>query len=333
MKQKILITFFIILCIKQAQAQQDIQFSQYVFNGLSVNPAYAGYKEDLYFNAVYRKQWVSFPGAPQSGAVSMDGLLKGDSKKSGLGGQIAWDQLGPQKTISLFASYAYRIQLDNDDTKRLSIGLAFGANQYSLDGNALVATDQGDPSIPTGTLSAIKPDARMGVYYYTPKLFAGLAFMDLFSLYADRSIYLSNGTLVATEKKAAHMYLSFGGLVKLSDNVKLKPSLLVKEDFHGPTSIDLNLLALLSEKLWVGASYRTAADLWKKEAVNPGLSKSGAVSLMMEFFATENLRVGYSYDFITSGLSNYQSGSHEISLGLLFPGKKDASRIKSPRYF
>ena len=109
--------------------------------------------------------------------------------------------------------------------------------------------------------------------------------------------------------------------------------MLIKEDFHGPTSMDFNVFALLSDKLWVGASYRTAATLWKKEAVDNSLSKSGAASAMTQLFATERLRIGYSYDFITSGLSNYQAGSHEISLGLLFPGRKNAERIKSPRYF
>jgi len=314
-------------------AQQNIQFSQYVFNGLSVNPAYAGYKEDIYFNSVYRKQWVNFPGSPQSGAVSLDGLLDPTQKKHGLGGQISWDKLGAQSTTSLFASYSYRIQFSDDDTKRLCVGLGFGFNQYSLDGASLQAVDANDPSVPTGKISAIKPDARMGVYYYTDRFYAGVALMDLFSLYNDRSIYLNNGSLYATEKKAAHVYLTAGTIFKLSDNVKLKPSLLIKEDFHGPTSIDLNAFALLSDKLWVGASYRTAASLWKKDAVDNGLNKSGAVSGMIEYFATNRLRFGYSYDFITSGLSNYQAGSHEISIGLLFPRNQDAERIKSPRYF
>ena len=119
----------------------------------------------------------------------------------------------------------------------------------------------------------------------------------------------------------------------MSENVKLKPSIMLKEDFHGPTSLDLNLLALLSEKLWVGASYRSAVTLWNKNAVSSSLSKSGAAAIMAEIFATERLRIGYSYDFITSGLSNYQAGSHEISVGLLFNRNLDAERIKSPRYF
>ncbi len=335
MKQKlfVIISFFLLVGSRELRAQQDIQFSQYIFNGLSVNPAYAGYKEDLYFNSVYRKQWVSFPGSPQSGAVSLDGLVGGEGKVSGVGGQVSWDKLGAQKNLSIFGSYAYRIQFDEEDTRRLCIGFGFGINQYSLDGSALQPNDAGDQSVPTGQISAIKPDARLGVYYFTPTFYAGIAMMDLFSLNSNRTIYLSNGSVYATQKKAAHVYLSLGALANINDNLKLKPSLLIKEDFHGPTSLDVNLFALLSEKIWVGASYRTAATVWKKEAVDNGLNKNGAVSLMAELFATSRLRIGYSYDIITSGLSSYQSGSHEFSLGLLFPERRDAERIKSPRYF
>jgi len=333
MNLKILLSILLITIGARLYAQQDVQFSQYVFNGLSINPAYAGYKEDLYFNSVYRKQYVGFPGSPSTGAVSVDGLLNADTKNSGLGGQFLWDKLGPQETVSLFGSYAYRIKIDEEDKKRLCIGIVLGLNQYSLDATALQAVDANDPSIPTGKLSTIKPDARVGIYYFNSSFFAGLSLMDLFSLNQDREIFLSNGSLYAIEKKAAHVYFSVGGLVTLSDNVKIKPSLLVKEDFHGPTSVDFNVFALLSERLWIGSSYRTATTIWNKKAVDKSLSKSGAVSLMAELFATNLLRIGYSYDIITSGLSGYQSGSHEISVGLLFPNKRDAERIKSPRYF
>lgn len=316
-----------------AKAQQDIQFSQYVFNGLSLNPGYAGYKENTYFNSVYRKQWINFPGAPASGAVSVDGLLDKESKTHGIGGQIAWDKLGPQQQRSLFASYAYRIQMDADDSKRLCLGLGLGIDQYVLDGSALVANDAGDQSIPTGTLSAAKPDARVGAYYFTEKFYAGLSFMNLFSLNGERTIFLNKSGSYPIQQKNTHMYFTMGMLTHLGENLKVKPSIMLKEDFHGPTSLDLNLFFLLSEKLWTGASYRSALPIWNKKAVDNSLSKSGALSLMFEFLATERFRFGYSYDIITSGLSGYQAGSHELSLGLLFIKATDDERIKSPRYF
>ena len=314
-------------------AQQNVQFSQYVFNSLTINPAYTGYKEDLYLNAVYRKQYVSFPGSPSTAAISMDGLLNKEKKSIGLGGHLTVDKLGPQETISLFGTYSYRIRFDEDDTKRLCLGLAAGFNQYSLDGSALQYVDANDPSINSAKQSVIKPDAQVGAFYYSSKFYAGLSVLNLFALYDNGSVYLNNTNASTTENITTHLYFTLGGLVTMSDNVKLKPSIMLKEDFHGPSSLDLNLLALLSEKLWVGASYRSAVTLWHKKAVASELSKSGAASLMAELFATDKLRIGYSYDFITSGLSSYQGGSHEISVGLLFNKNGDAERIKSPRYF
>jgi len=329
----ILITCTLALYTFIAKGQQNVQFSQYHFNCLTINPAYTGYKEDLYLNAVYRKQYVTFPGSPSTGYISMDGLLNKDNKSVGIGGHLTFDKLGPQQTTSLFGTYSYRMRLNAEDTKRLCIGLAFGFNQYSLDGSALQAVDANDPEIPAGKQSTIKPDAQVGLYYFSSNFYASLSFLNLFSLYNNGAIYLNNTNVSSSEDISTHAYLSVGGLVTMSDNVKLKPSIMLKEDFHGPSSLDLNVLALLSEKLWVGASYRTAITLWQKKAVASDLNKSGAMSLMAELFATDKLRIGYSYDFITSGLSGYQSGSHEISVGLLFPNETNADRIKSPRYF
>ena len=324
---------FMLIIASVVHAQQNVQFSQYVFNSLSLNPAYTGYKEDLYLNAVYRKQYVSFPGSPSTAAVSLDGLLSKDKKSVGIGGHLTVDNLGPQQTVSLFGTYSYRIRLNEDDTKRLCFGIAGGINQYSLDGSVLQYVDANDPSINSAQQSVIKPDAQVGAFYYGSNFYAGLSVLNLFSLYNNGSIYLNNTNVSSSEDITSHLYLTVGGLVKMSENVKLKPSIMLKEDFHGPTSLDLNLLALLSEKLWVGASYRSAVTLWNKNAVSSSLSKSGAAAIMAEIFATERLRIGYSYDFITSGLSNYQAGSHEISVGLLFNRNLDAERIKSPRYF
>ena len=337
MKLKIVILNIVIsillLTFTAVHAQQNVQFSQYVFNSLTINPAYTGYKEDVYLNAVYRKQYVSFPGSPSTAAISLDGLLNKDIKSIGLGGHLTVDKLGPQQTVSLFGTYSYRIRFDEDDTKRLCLGLAAGFNQYSLDGSAFQYVDANDPSINAANQSVIKPDAQVGAFYYTSKFYTGLSVLNLFALYDNGSIYLNNTNVSTSENITPHLYFTLGGLVTMSDNVKLKPSIMYKEDFHGPSSLDLNLLALLSEKLWVGASYRSAVTLWNKKAVTSDLSKSGAATLMAELFATDKLRIGYSYDFITSGLSSYQSGSHEISLGLLFNKNTDAERIKSPRYF
>jgi type IX secretion system PorP/SprF family membrane protein len=311
----------------RAEAQQNVQ---YVFNGLSVNPAYAGYKEDLYVNTVYRHQWAGFPGAPRTGGASIDGAT-GNDKKVGLGLQLLFDRLGPQDALSLYGSYSYRIPLDDEDTRRLCLGIGAGVTQYAIDGTALSYVDNDDEAIPTGKQSVWVPDARFGIYYYTPKFYAGVSVMDLFSLYTDASRYTWKGNNYSTIRKTQHLYVTAGTMFQLNEMLQLKPSILIKEDFKGPTSVDLNAFLLIGEKVWLGGSYRTNAKLWKKNNLPGDLSQLNAASAMVEFYATPSFRIGYSYDLNVNKMAGYQGGSHEISLGFLFPSKKFT--VQNPRYF
>ncbi|MFY0254176.1 type IX secretion system membrane protein PorP/SprF [Chitinophaga sp. 30R24] len=314
------------------KAQQNLQFSQYVFNMLSVNPAYAGYKEDLYASAIYRKQWVDFPGAPQTANVSVDGALNASrDNRVGLGFQVMYDKLGPQDATSMYGMYAYRIPLNEDGDKRLCLGVGAGVTQYAIDGNALQYNDLNDPAIPLGRATTWVPDARFGVYYYTSRFYVGASMMDLFSLYTDDSRYYWKGYEYKTIRKTQHLYVNAGAVFGLSDQVKFKPSLLVKEDFRGPTNLDLTALFYIADRLWLGASYRTGVKLWSKPALASDLEQLDAACALVQFNITEQIRVGYSYDLTISKMASYQSGSHEISIGFLFQGKKQ--RVLSPRYF
>jgi type IX secretion system PorP/SprF family membrane protein len=315
----------------RAVAQQNIQFSQYVFNGLSINPAYAGYKEDLYLNAVYRHQWAGFPGAPRTGGISLDGVTAASDDKVGLGLQLLFDKLGPQEALSLYGSYSYRIPLDDEGTRRLCLGIGGGVTQYSIDGTALQYIDNDDVALPTGKKSVWVPDARFGIYYYTPRFYAGASIMDLFSLYTDASRYSWKGNNYSTIRKTQHLYVTAGTMIPLGEHFQLKPSFLVKEDFKGPTNLDLNAFLLIDERLWVGASYRTDIGLWNKTQLQKDLNELDAASVMLEYYATEKLRIGYSYDLNVNKMAGYQGGSHEISLGFLFPSKRYT--VQNPRYF
>lgn len=314
-----------------AKGQQNLQFSQYVFNMLSVNPAYAGYKEDLYLNTIYRKQWVDFPGAPVTAAVSVDGVVKSKDDRVGLGLQVTYDKLGPQDATAFYGMYSYRIPLDEDGTRRLCFGIGAGATQYAIDGTTLQFNDDGDPAIPAARVSTLIPDARFGIYYFTPRFYASASVMDLFSLYTDPTRYYWKGYQYKTIRKTQHLYLTAGTVFDLGENFKLKPSVLIKEDFKGPTNVDLTAFLLIAEKLWVGGSYRTGVRLWSKPNLPSYLDPLDAASAVVEFYASERLRIGYAYDLTISKLASAQSGSHEISLGITFPGKR--TRILSPRYF
>lgn len=133
-------------------------------------------------------------------------------------------------------------------------------------------------------------------------------------------------------KRKRHYYIMTGALFELSDGLKLRPSLLWKEDFKGPSSLDLNAMFVFADKFWIGGGIRTGVNLWDK-AFRQGqtLSNSNSLSGIVQFYASNRFRIGYSYDYITSGLSSVQNGSHEITLGLTFPSK--LNRLLSPRFF
>ncbi|RBL88665.1 hypothetical protein DF182_19035 [Chitinophaga flava] len=336
MYSKILIFFILLSCLGQmAQAQQEVQFSQYVFNGLAVNPAYAGYRGDTHLGASFRKQWTSLPGAPQTGAVSIDGAPSwANDETVGLGAQVLWDKQGPQEYLSFTGSYAYRIRLDEEGVSRLCLGIGASLSQYAVKGDMISVLDENDPNVPVGKVSTFQPDASFGVYYYNPHFYAGVSVMQLFTRELNNRIIIAGvDKEFLTIRKTKHMYFTAGGLLNLSGDVKLKPSIMIKDDFNGPTSLDFNLFALLSEKLWIGGSYRTAVNIWDHNNLKSGLTKTNAASAMIEYFATDRLRIGYAYDVMTNRLSGYQGGSHEISIGFLIPNRKMKERIISPRYF
>ena len=314
--RKLYACIVMLLLAYTGNAQQNLQFSQYIFNELSVNPAVAGNKEDWYLNAIYRQQWAGFPGAPRTGGVSVDGLVRGDDndRRVGIGVQMMMDNLGPQHAYSIYGSYAYRIPMDEENLSRLCLGLGIGVTQYGIDGSTFMYTDANDPVIPVAPAASIAPDARFGIYYYSPQFYFGLSVMDLLSTYTNTS-YSWKGYKFETIRKTQHIYLTGGTLIPFSENFQLKPSLMVKTDMKGPLSIDFNSFLLIGEgaKLWVGGSYRTTSN----------------VSIMGVFNAPR-FRLGYSYDMNMSKLTG-TGPSHEISIGILFPsGRNDDA---DPRYF
>lgn len=315
-----------------AKAQQNIQFSQYIFNALSVNPAYAGYKEEWFAQMALRSQWTGLNGAPRTGQLSIDGIADPEKKNIGLGLQLTADQLGAQSSTSVYGNYAYRLRLDAEDTERLSFGIGAGITQYGLDGNKLRPVDPGDNELPSGKISSSIPDMRFGIYYSNPKWYAGLSVMDLLSGDKSNGIFRWDGNTVENLKRKRHYYLMAGTLFNLSEDTKLRPSILFKEDFKGPTSMDLSAMVIFGDRFWLGGSYRSGLSLWdKKYEKGQQLSHQNSISAITQFYVSDRFRIGYSYDYITSRLSSIQNGTHEITLGLTFPGS--GKRLLSPRFF
>jgi type IX secretion system PorP/SprF family membrane protein len=311
-----------LMCVQLAEAQQDAQFSQYMFNGIYINPAYAGYKEQLNMHAFYRSQWTGITGGPKTMSLAIDAVA--NDANVGLALQISKDQLGAQSNLAAYANYAYRIRTNEDGSSRLALGLGIGAMQLGIDGAKLNPNDV-EFDQPAGMVSTIIPDARVGVYYSNNRFYAGVSADNLISQYINIERY----TFIAQPKP--HYYLTGGVLIPLSQDLLLKPSFLIKDDRAGPTSLDLNAFILLGEKVWLGGSYRTGIKLYDKSYLQSDLSNVNSASAAIEVFALNNLRIGYAYDFSVGALQGYSGGTHEISMGYYFKIKK--TRMLTPRYF
>jgi type IX secretion system PorP/SprF family membrane protein len=320
--KKIIIALCLLFAgIKPVMAQQNIQFTQYIFNAMSVNPAYAGYKEEWFAQMALRTQWTGLEGAPKTGQVSIDGIADPENKRIGLGLQIASDKLGPQSATSAYFNFAYRLRLNGDDSKRLSFGLAVGVTNYGLDGTQLSPVDAGDMSLPTGQMNNFVPDARFGIYYNTEKFYVGGSVMDLLSGTGSSGIFKYDAGTSVNLKRSRNLYIMAGMVTELSEQLKLRPSVLLKEDFKGPTSADLNAMFIFNDKIWIGGSYRTGLNLWNKAySQNVELSNVNSVSGIVQFAISEKLNIGYSYDHFLNKLSSSQAGSHELTLSFNFPG-------------
>lgn len=331
---KLVIICLILTGTQAVKAQQNIQFTQYIFNAMSVNPAYAGYKEEWYGQLGLRSQWVGLDGAPQTGSLSIDGITNPIHKRHGVGLQLIADKLGPQSATAAYANYAFRLRLNQEDTQRLAIGIAAGITQYSLDGAVLDPVAVGDQFVPASRISNFVPDIRLGLYYNSPYWYAGISMLDLLSGDRATNVFRWDNTTTDLIRPKRHMYLIVGGLINLDRGVRLRPSLLWKEDFRGPSSLDLNAMFILGEKLWVGAGWRTGVSVFERDYerfTGNRLSKLNSFSGIIQLVATERLRVGYSYDYIVSRLSSVQNGSHELTLGITFGHREH--RVLSPRYF
>ncbi|MBK1439315.1 type IX secretion system membrane protein PorP/SprF [Parapedobacter sp. ISTM3] len=331
---KLMILVVAVGIAREAHGQQNIQFTQYIFNSMSVNPAYAGYKEQWFGQLGLRSQWVGLEGAPQTGLLSIDGIVDPIAKRHGVGLQLTADRLGPQSSTSAYANYAFRLRLNEEDTQRLSFGIGAGVTQYSLDGTVLQPIEGSDQVVPAGKISNWIPDLRFGIYYYNPKWYAGVSVMDLLSGDQSNNIFRWDGTTTDNIRRKRHLYFITGALFDLSQGLRLRPSLLVKEDFKGPTSLDVNAMFIFGDRFWLGAGWRTGVAVFEREynrISGKSLSGRNSISAVTQIYATETLRIGYSYDHIISRLSNVQNGSHEVTLGITFGPK--AQRILSPRFF
>ena len=306
--KKIIIVALLSLGAGHLMAQQEVMVSQYMFNGLFINPAYAGSHPYWSSSLLHRSQWVNLEGAPTTQLFAIDGPVM--DNKMGLGFTLINDQIGVSRDLEFAANYAYHLQVS--EKSRLSFGIKAGLSAYSAKLSELTYWDQNDQVFQNDINNEIVGKFGAGIYWYAERAFAGISIPTIYA--ADNSLN-SQIAGVGKEYFTQHYYLNAGYVIRVSDGIDLKPSVLVKYLPEAPVQADINCNALFRNRLWLGASYRTG----------------DAVVAIVEYQVIPALRIGYAYDATTSELNNYSNGSHEIMLGYDFG--RDLAKIKSPRYF
>lgn len=304
-KNIIICSAILVLCNQKASAQQDSQYTNYMYNTINVNPAYAGSRGIMSIFGLHRTQWVGLDGAPVTNTLSVNTPI--NNSNFGLGISFVNDRIGPSDENAISADISYTIQ--TSETYKLSFGIKGTANLLNVDYTKLDRYDLTDPQFQNNIDNRFSPNIGAGVYFHSDKLYAGLSVPN----FLETEHFDDN--VSATAKERMHYYLIGGYVFDLSPTVKFKPAFLSKMVTGAPLQLDLTANFMFNEKFVLGAAWRWDA----------------ALSGLVGFQVSEGWFIGYSYDAETTKLANYNSGSHEIFLRYEFKGKSE--KVVSPRFF
>ncbi len=305
----------ILLGTFSSNAQQDPQYTQYMYNTQVVNPAYVGSRDALSFGLLLRTQWVSLEGAPRSGTFTVSSPF-GSLDNMGLGLTIVHDQRGIETESNITVDYSYSI--NTSDVSELSFGVKAGMDILDVDFGKLNL----DPSLPSPDAllennidNKVQPQIGAGVYFNTEKFYAGISVPNfLTNKHFDESSFNNNQTSTLAAERL-HYFLIAGYVFDLSENLKFKPATLVKAVSGSPLQWDASANFLINDKFTVGAAYR-----W-----------SAALSAMLGFQVSDEIFIGFGYDYQTTDIEEYSDGSYELMLRYeLF---KKPERVLTPRFF
>ena len=292
-------------------AQQVPIYTHYLYNTLVVNPGYAGSREALTVTALHRSQWVGFDGAPTTQTLTLHTPII--NQHIGVGLSVMKDKIGPINNTSIVGDFAYIMQLNKKS--KLALGLSAGANIFQANLNTLQLDQQNDQVFQNNIENKTTPNFGFGVYYSRERFYAGVSVPNLMENNYSKITTTDVGTLIAKEQR--HYFFIAGTVLNINDNLAFKPTTLVKVTGAAPAQVDLTASFIIVKKLLVGAMIRSG----------------DAVGALIGLDITEQMHVGYSYDW-SYGLnsSKYNQGSHEIILryDFIFPSKK---QVHSPRYF
>lgn len=305
---KKIVTLVLVLISGLSYAQQDAQFSNYMYNTLSFNPAYAGSRGTTSIYLSQRSQWVGLEGAPITNALSYHAPL--GSSNVGIGLSLLNDAIGPveENLISLDVSYRIRASYDS----QLAFGLRASAHMLNVDFTKLNIFNPGDVLAQNNINNRISPNIGFGMFWYSEKSYVGFSIPNLLETrHINKGL---NSSVNSISKERLHYHFTAGYLFDITQNILFKPAVLTKIVSGAPLQVDVSSNVQFYDKFTVGASYRIDA----------------AVSFLAGFQLNPNWFLGYGYDFDTNTLSTYNSGSHEVFLRYeIFRNDK----VKLPRFF
>lgn len=294
----------ILIGYSRVHAQQDPQYTQYMYNQAVFNPAYAGSTESLSITALYRNQWTGFDGAPRSLTFSAHSPV---GEKVGLGLSVISDQHGPVKENNIYADFSYTIGLGG--AHKLALGVKGGVTLHDIGLFSGVTTQVSGDEAFSEDVSEATPNAGIGAFFYSDKYYVGLSMPNML-----KSVHLdANGREYGTEE--LHYFLTAGYVFQLSENTKFKPSFMLKSELQSALSFDINANFLFYDKFELGASYRN----------------EDSFSGLIGFAFSKSVRLGYAYDHILTDINVEAKASHEVFLQFDLNFEKKVSR--SPRFF
>ena len=293
----------------QSNAQQDPQYTMHMYNTQVVNPAYMGSTEAVHFGFLTRTQWVDFEGSPQTGSFTISSPV-GRRNKTALGLSIVSDIIGPTTEQSLTADYGYTFF--NDYGSKITLGLKAGVSNLQVDYSILNLANTSDDQFSENT-SLLSPQIGAGIYYNNDRFYAGFSVPN----FLKTKHYEVNGSVFASAeaKERMHYFLIAGYVFDINDAIKLKPAGMVKIVRGSPIQMDLSANIYFNEKITFGAAYRLDA----------------AISAIAGFALSDRAFVGFAYDYQTTAIQQFSSGSYEMILRFTIPRKGE--RILTPRFF
>jgi len=305
-KTGIITALLALVSFTSTHAQQDPQYTNYMYNTININPAYAGSRGALSIFGLHRSQWVGLEGAPTTNSFSINTPIA--DSKVGLGVSFVNDALGVMDENTLSVDFSYTLDLNNHGSK-LSFGLKGSANLLNVAYSDLNKYNPNDPQILNDVQNEFTPNIGAGIYWHTEKSYVGFSVPS----FLESTRYDNN--IQSTMQQKMHYYLMGGHVFEINPTLKFKPAFLLKGVEGAPLQADVTANFLIHDKFTIGGAYRWDA----------------AWSALVGFQVTDGMFIGYSYDSDIKALRNYNNGSHEIFVRFELFNKY--RRVNSPRFF